>query len=217
MRHGNKVNNLKRKKAHRRALLANLTINLIEHKRIFTTLAKAKALRKYSEPLFTKAKTNDTHNRRVVFSYLQNKEAIKEMFDVVGPKIADRPGGYTRIIKLAPRQGDAAEIAMIELVDFNESGYTGKVEKGGTAKKKRTRRKKKTTTAATTATETAATEEAASAEVEEAPSAQVEDVVEETTVEDVVEETPVEENPIAETPAEEESTEEQETSSDEEE
>ncbi len=147
MRHGNKINNLKRKKAHRRALLSNLTINLIEHKRIFTTLAKAKALRKYSEPLFTKAKTNDTHNRRVVFSYLQNKEAIKEMFDVVGPKIADRPGGYTRIIKLAPRLGDAAEMAMIELVDFNEEGYTGKVEKASSTKKRRTRRSKKANTA----------------------------------------------------------------------
>ncbi len=141
MRHGNKVNNLKRKKAHRKALLQNLSINLIEHKRIFTTLAKAKALRVHFEPLVTKSKVNDTHNRRVCFAYLQNKEAVKELFEVVAPKVGDRPGGYTRIIKLPKRFGDAADMAMIELVDFNEE-YSGKLEKKA-AKKGRTRRSKK--------------------------------------------------------------------------
>ena len=120
MRHGDKQNNLGRKKAHREALLANLTINLIEHKHIVTTLAKAKALRVYAEPLITKAKSNDTHNRRVVFSYLQNKEAVAELFGPIAEKIAGRPGGYTRIIKLGARVGDNAEQALIELVDFNE-------------------------------------------------------------------------------------------------
>lgn len=120
MRHGDKQNNLSRTVAHRKALLANLTIELIRHKRIVTTLAKAKALRTYAEPLLTKSKDNSTHQRRIVFSYLQNKEALKELFDNVGPKIASRPGGYTRIIKLGTRQGDNAEKAMIELVDYNE-------------------------------------------------------------------------------------------------
>src|SRR5215208_3373290 len=113
MRHGDKINNLGRKKAHREALLANLACQLIEHKRIVTTLAKAKALRIYVEPLITKSKQNTTHQRRIVFSYLQDKEAIKELFDVISLKIAGRPGGYTRIIKLGKRAGDNAEIAMI--------------------------------------------------------------------------------------------------------
>src|SRR6478672_4432028 len=138
MRHGDKINNLGRKKAHRDALLMNLTCQLIQHKRIVTTLAKAKALRIYAEPLITKAKENTTHQRRVVFAYLQNKEAIKELFGTVAEKVAGRPGGYTRIIKLGIRPGDAAETALIELVDFNE--IYGKA----TAKKeepaKRTRR-----------------------------------------------------------------------------
>lgn len=125
MRHGDKINNLGRKKAHREALLSNLAISLINHKRIVTTLAKAKALRTYVEPLLTKTKKADTkesisHQHRVVFSYLQNKEAVKELFTVVAPKIASRPGGYTRILKLGIRAGDNAEKAMIELVDFNE-------------------------------------------------------------------------------------------------
>ena len=118
MRHGDKINNLGRKKAHREALLANLSISLIEHKRIVTTLAKAKALRVFFEPLVTKAKSNDTHNRRVVFSYLQNKEAVSELFSTIADKVAGRPGGYTRIIKLGIRPGDNAEQALIELVDF---------------------------------------------------------------------------------------------------
>jgi large subunit ribosomal protein L17 len=125
MRHGDKINNLGRKKAHREALLANLASQLITHKRIVTTLAKAKALRTYVEPLITKTKKSDNketimHQHRVVFSYLQDKEAVKELFTVVGPKVAGRPGGYTRILKLGIRPGDNAEKAMIELVDFNE-------------------------------------------------------------------------------------------------
>ena len=137
MRHGDKVNNLGRKKAHREALLSNLTIQLIQHKRIVTTLAKAKALRVFAEPLITKAKTNTTHQRRVVFSYLQDKEAIKELFGTVAEKIAGRPGGYTRIIKLGTRPGDAAETALIELVDFNEIYGKGKGEAKEAAKKTR--------------------------------------------------------------------------------
>lgn len=145
MRHGDKVNNLGRKKAHRKALLSNLACQLIEHKRIVTTLAKAKALRIYVEPLITKSKKNETHQRRVVFSYLQDKAAVTELFDVISAKIAGRPGGYTRIIKLGTRTGDNAETAMIELVDFNEIYGKGKQEKkegvkrtrraGGTRKK----------------------------------------------------------------------------------
>src|SRR5688572_17361707 len=120
MRHGDKNNNLSRTASHRKALLSNLTCQLFMHKKIVTTLAKAKALRPYAEPLITKAKENTTHQRRIVFSYLQDKEAIKELFDVISPKIAARPGGYTRVIKLGKRVGDNAEIAMIELVDYNE-------------------------------------------------------------------------------------------------
>ncbi len=120
MRHGDKVNNLGRKKAHRAALLSNLTKQLIQHKRITTTLAKAKALRVYAEPLITRSKSDTMHNRRVVFSHLQDKESVKELFGVIGDKVAARPGGYLRIIKLSRRMGDAADMAMIELVDFNE-------------------------------------------------------------------------------------------------
>ena len=125
MRHGNKVNKLSRKKAHRVALLSNLAIALVTHKRIVTTLAKAKALRSYIEPLLTKTKKGDTketisHNHRLVFSHFQDKAAVKELFTVIAPKIATRPGGYTRILKLGIRPGDNAEKAMIELVDFNE-------------------------------------------------------------------------------------------------
>jgi large subunit ribosomal protein L17 len=137
MRHGDKINNLGRKKAHRDALLANLACNLIEHKRIVTTLAKAKALRVYVEPLITKSKKNETHQRRVVFSYLKDKEAVKELFDVISAKIAGRPGGYTRIIKLGTRVGDNAETAMIELVDFNEIYGKGKTERKEGAKRTR--------------------------------------------------------------------------------
>ncbi len=143
MRHGDKINNLGRKKAHREALLANLASQLIVHKRIVTTLAKAKALRTYVEPLITKTKKSDSvneisHQHRIVFSYLQDKIAVKELFTVVGPKIASRPGGYTRIIKLGIRPGDNAEKAMIELVDFNE--IYGKTAEAATDATKRTRR-----------------------------------------------------------------------------
>ena len=140
MRHGKKFNHLGRKKGHRRALLMNMSNSLIEHKRINTTLAKAKALRVYLEPLVTKAKTDTTHSRRVVFSYLQSKDAIKELFGPVREKIGDRPGGYLRIVRTGFRQGDAAEMAMIEFVDFN-TVYTGKTEKSGKAtRRRRTRR-----------------------------------------------------------------------------
>ena len=135
MRHGDKQNNLGRKKAHREALLSNLACQLIEHKRIVTTLAKAKVLRTYIEPLITKAKENTTHQRRVVFSYLQDKEAIKELFGAVSEKVGGRPGGYTRIIKLGARPGDNAEQALIELVDFNEIYGQGKEEKKEGAKR----------------------------------------------------------------------------------
>jgi large subunit ribosomal protein L17 len=139
MRHGDKINNLGRKAAHRAALLSNLASQLIAHKRIVTTLAKAKALRTYVEPLITKAKDNTTHQRRVVFSYLQDKEAITELFSTVATKVAGRPGGYTRIIKLGARVGDNAETALIELVDFNEIYGKGKGEVAAAAGK-RTRR-----------------------------------------------------------------------------
>ena len=138
MRHGDKINNLGRTKSHRDALLSNLASQLIAHKRIVTTLAKAKALRSYIEPLITKSKENTTHQRRIVFSYLQDKESIKELFDVISEKIAGRPGGYTRIIKLGTRPGDNAELGLIELVDFNEIYGKGKSEK--TEPAKRTRR-----------------------------------------------------------------------------
>lgn len=136
MRHGDKVNNLGRTASHRRAMLANMAISLIEHKRITTTLAKAKALRQYVEPLVTKAKDNSTHSRRVVFSYLQNKNAVIELFGPVAEKIGERPGGYLRVIKLGFRRGDGAETAMIEFVDFNET-YNPNAGKVKQAKKTR--------------------------------------------------------------------------------
>lgn len=144
MRHGKKVNHLGRKTAHRKAMLANMACSLIEHKRINTTVAKAKALKVFVEPLITKAKAENnvsadkgTHNRRVVFKYLRDKNAITELFSVVSEKVADRPGGYTRIIKLGNRLGDNADMAMIELVDFNELYNADK------AKKKTTRRSRR--------------------------------------------------------------------------
>jgi large subunit ribosomal protein L17 len=160
MRHGDKVKNLSRTKAHREALLSNLACQLIEHKRIVTTIAKAKALRVYVEPLITKGKTNTTHQRRVVFSYLQDKEAIKELFGAVAEKIAGRPGGYTRIIKLGARPGDNAETALIELVDFNEIYGKGKGEaKTGAKKTRRSGGAKKKGESATEAAEDAKTAE----------------------------------------------------------
>ena len=177
MRHGKKFNHLGRTADHRRAMLANMTISLIMHKRITTTLAKAKALKKYVEPLITRSKDDSTNSRRVVFSYLQNKEALKELFGPVAQKVGDRPGGYTRIIKLGSRQGDAADIAFIELVDFDENMLkTPKAEK-------KTRRSRK---AAAPKAEAAAPE--AAPVVEEAPAA----------------EAPAAEAPAAEAPAAEE-------------
>ncbi len=158
MRHGDKINNLGRKTAHRHALLMNLACALIENKRIFTTLAKAKALRTYVEPLLTRSKDDSTHSRRMVFAYLKNKEAVSSLFKDIAGKIADRKGGYTRIIKTGNRQGDAAEMAMIELVDFNEL-YSNKKSAEGTAKK--TTRRGRAKTAKTTGTDkTAGTDEA---------------------------------------------------------
>lgn len=135
MRHGNKVNHLSRTTAHRDALLMNLSNALITHKRIVTTLAKAKELRKHVEPLITKSKTDTTHSRRTVFTYLKDKLAVKELFGVVAPKIGDRPGGYLRILKLGPRKGDNTEMALIEMVDFNE--YITETKARGRRKPKR--------------------------------------------------------------------------------
>ena len=141
MRHGKKFNHLGRKKGHRSALLSNLSIALITHKRINTTLAKAKALKKTVEPLITKSKDNSTHSRRMVFSVLQNKEAVTELFDVVAPKVGDRPGGYTRVIRMGFRKGDGAEMAMIELVDFNELMLAAKEDNVAKAGGRRRRRR----------------------------------------------------------------------------
>lgn len=140
MRHGDKVNNLGRKTAHRHALMMNMAISLIRYKRIFTTVAKAKALRGYIEPIINRSKDNTTHNRREVFSKLQDKESIQELFSVIGVKVGDRPGGYTRVIKTGFRPGDAAEMAMIELVDFNELYTQNKTAAKSSEPKKRTRR-----------------------------------------------------------------------------
>lgn len=139
MRHNKSFNHLSRKKAHRDALLANMTISLIKHKRIFTTLAKAKALRVYAEPLINRAKNDNMANRRLVFSYLQNKEAVTELFREISQKIAERPGGYTRILKTGNRLGDNAKTCFIELVDYNEAMLKTKEAKKST----RTRRSKK--------------------------------------------------------------------------
>ena len=140
MRHGKKINHLGRQTAHRKAMLANMACALIEHKRINTTVAKAKALKVFVEPLVTKSKVDTTHNRRIVFSKLRSKEAVSELFREVAPKVGDRPGGYTRVIKLGSRLGDAAEMALVELVDFNETYNVEKVKK-----KKSTRRAGKKT------------------------------------------------------------------------
>ena len=214
MRHGKKFNHLGRTASHRAALLSNMASSLILHKRIQTTVAKAKELRKYVEPMITKSKTDSTNNRRVVFSYLQNKDAIKELFSIVSEKVANRPGGYTRIIKLGNRLGDNAEICFIELVDFNETMLAASAEKAG-----KTRRSRRGGAAkATEASAPVAAAEAPSAEVvEEAPAAEVvaeeaaPEVAEvEAPAEVVVEETTPEvaEEAAPEAPATEESTEE---------
>ena len=164
MRHGDKIKNLSRTASHRRALLSNLACQLFEHKRIVTTLAKAKALRVYVEPLITKGKDNTTHQRRVVFSYLQDKVAVQELFSTIAEKIAGRPGGYTRVIKLGIRAGDNAEMGLIELVDFNE--VYGKTKDEGKEGAKKTRRGRST---AKKADAPKATPEAAAAPTAEAP------------------------------------------------
>lgn len=199
MRHGNKVNHLGRKTAHRKALLMNLSNALILHKRITTTVAKAKELRKHIEPLINKTKVDTTHNRRILFSYLQDKESIKELFGVIADKVANRPGGYTRIIKLGFRKGDAADIAMIELVDFNEI-YV-KEAKVATGKTRRGRAKKSAIAEESKVEDTTNNEEL----VEDVT--EVENVTEATeeTAQEVAEETPeptaeVSEEPAAETP-----------------
>ena len=186
MRHNKKFNHLSRKKAHREALLKNLTISLIMHKRIFTTLAKAKALRVYAEPLITRCKTDNMANRRLVFSYLQNKEAVKELFGVVAEKVAERPGGYTRILKTVHRLGDNAEMAMIELVDFNELMLA---EKAADKKGKTTRRSRKKKTSADAAPKAAApAEQNAEAPAEPKAEAPAEEKPEETAPEAPAEE-----------------------------
>lgn len=189
MRHGKKINHLGRKAAHRKAMLSNMACSLIEHKRINTTVAKAKALRVYIEPLLTKSKTDSTHSRRVVFSELQNKHAVTELFREVAPKIADRPGGYTRIIRTGYRLGDNAEMCMIELVDFNEL-YTNDKAKKTTRRSRRGGVKAAETAVEETTTEGTTDEVAGEETVAEA---------------EVVEETVAEE---AETSSEEEATEE---------
>lgn len=156
MRHNKSFNHLSRKKAHRDALLANMTISLIKHKRIFTTLAKAKALRMYAEPLINRAKNDSMANRRLVFSYLQNKEAVNELFREISQKIAERPGGYTRILKTGNRLGDNAKTCFIELVDYNENMLKEKAAK----KAGRTRRSRKSSSAAAEAPAAPAAEEA---------------------------------------------------------
>lgn len=177
MRHGKKFNHLSRQTGHRKSMLANMACSLIEHKRINTTVAKAKALKQFVEPLITKSKEDTTHNRRIVFAYLRNKYGVTELFREVAAKVGDRPGGYTRIIKMGNRLGDNADMAMIELVDFNELYNGGKKEE----KKGRTRRAKKATTTAAPAAPKAAP------------------VVEE--VEEVTPEAEVVETPVVETPA----------------
>ncbi len=160
MRHNKKFNHLSRKKGHREALLSNLAIALIQHKRIFTTVAKAKALRVFAEPLITRSKKDDMANRRLVFSYLQNKDAVKELFGVIAEKVADRPGGYLRIIKTGHRLGDNAEMCMIELVDFNEN----MLEAAAPKKAKTTRRSRSKKAAAEAAPEAPKAEETPAAE-----------------------------------------------------
>ncbi|MCX4335896.1 MAG: 50S ribosomal protein L17 [Bacteroidales bacterium] len=155
MRHNKAINHLGRKSGHRKALLANMATSLIQHKRIVTTVAKAKALQVYVEPLITKSKDDSTNSRRVVFSYLKNKEAVTELFRTIAPKIADRPGGYTRVLKTGFRHGDGADMALIELVDFNEAALASAAPK---AAKKTTRRSSKKAAEAASAAEAPAAE-----------------------------------------------------------
>jgi large subunit ribosomal protein L17 len=208
MRHGNKINHLGKKTGHRKAMLQNMACSLIEHKRISTTIAKAKTLRVFVEPILTKAKTDSTHSRRVVFSYLQNKDMVTELFREVAPKIANRAGGYTRIIRTGYRLGDNAEMCMIELVDFNDL-YNNDNAKKTTRRSRRGGAKKEESVAMDTteetivedavAEETVVSDEVAATEeveavveevVEEVPAVEAEEVVEETTPEAPADETP---------------------------
>src|SRR6476620_7290108 len=191
MRHGKKFNHLSRQTGHRKAMLANMACSLIEHKRINTTVAKAKALKQFVEPLITKSKEDTTHNRRIVFAYLRNKYGVTELFREVAAKVGDRPGGYTRIIKMGNRLGDNADMAMIELVDFNELYNGGKKEE----KKGRTRRAKKTT-APVAAPAAPKVEEVKEAPIAEETAPAVEEAVVETPAAEV--EAPVAEAPAAE-------------------
>ena len=187
MRHGNKINHLGRKTSHRKAMLQNMACSLIEHKRISTTIAKAKTLRVFVEPILTKAKTDSTHSRRVVFSYLQNKEMVTELFREVAPKIAKRAGGYTRIIRTGYRLGDNAEMCMIELVDYNELYNNDNAKKTTRRSRRGGKKEDNATVEATESTETV---------IEEA--VVVENVAEEAAVETVVEEVVAEEAPVEE-------------------
>ena len=169
MRHNKAINHLGRKSGHRKALLANMANSLILHKRITTTLAKAKALKTFLEPLITKSKDDSTHSRRIVFSYLKDKTAVAELFRTIAPKIADRPGGYLRVLHVGFRQGDGSEMALIEFVDFNEAAIASEASKKEA--KKTTRRSRAKKAEAAPAAEAPATE-APAAEVEEAPKAE---------------------------------------------
>ena len=185
MRHNKKFNHLGRKTAHRKAMLANMASSLIIHKRITTTVAKAKALRMYVEPLITKSKKDSTHSRRVVFSYLQDKEAVSELFREVSLKIADRPGGYTRILKTGNRLGDNAEMCIIELVDYNEAMLAAK-EEAAAPKKRRSRRggAKKAAPAPAASTETVKEEKTEAVAEEKPEETKAEEVAEEKTTEE---------------------------------
>jgi len=173
MRHGNKINHLGRTHSHREAMLKNMAISLIQYKRIETTLAKAKELRKYVEPLITKSKNDSTHSRRTVFSYLQDKEALKTLFGEIAEKVATRNGGYTRIIKLGTRFGDNAEVALIELVDYNEALLTSVEEKSSKTRRSRRGGKKAEGTAETTDLDETVADESSAEVVEEAPAVEV--------------------------------------------
>ena len=191
MRHGKKVNHLSRTDSHRRAMLANMASSLILHKRITTTLAKAKALRVYVEPIITRSKDDSTHSRRTVFSYLQNKEVVSILFRDIAAKVADRPGGYTRILKMGNRLGDNASMALIELVDYNEIYTSG----DSVAEKKSTRRR---------GSKSKKADDAPAAVAKAAPKAEVEEVVEASVVEEIqAEEVQVEEIQVDEVQAEE--------------
>lgn len=207
MRHGKKVNHLGRKTGHRKAMLANMANSLILHKRIETTTAKAKALRVYVEPLITKSKDDTTNSRRTVFSYLQNKEAVTELFREISPKIMERPGGYTRILKTGTRLGDNADMCIIELVDYNENLLAAKEqkEKGGSRRRRRGGSKKTTSEAPVveTAPQPEATEEVVEEKVETTDAVETDEVAAEETPEAKAEEAVVEETSVEESKEEE--------------